>query len=59
MSKRPAVEPSSNIYRIKCTPAVYLGRVRAVDDAQAITAAIEQFKIGEQPRNRLIAQRTG
>ena len=45
------------IYHIKGTPAVLLGHVEAPDEETAIKKAIEQFEIGPELRNRLLAQR--
>jgi hypothetical protein len=49
-----------NIYRLRGTPAAFLGSVDAADEKAAIEAAIEQFGIDDPyVQRRLIAQRQG
>jgi hypothetical protein len=49
-----------SIYRLRGTPAAFVGSVDAADEKDAVKAAIEQFGI-EDPhqQKRLIAQRHG
>jgi hypothetical protein len=47
-----------SIYRLRGTPAAFLGSVDAADEKSAIKAAIEQFAIDDpHQQKRLIAQR--
>jgi hypothetical protein len=47
-----------SIYRLRGTPAAFLGSVEAADEKGAVEAAIEQFGIDDpQQQRRLIAQR--
>jgi hypothetical protein len=62
MTKRPTPPKRPghcwDIYRVRGTPAQFIGSVDGAPDAQsAIKQAIEQFEIGPQHRDRLIAQR--
>jgi len=46
------------IYRLRGTPAVFIGSVRATDEKAALMAAIEEFGIHDpQQQKRLLAQR--
>jgi hypothetical protein len=60
MAKRPTKQqtPSWVVYQIRGTPAQFLGIVYDQPDEQAaIKKAIEEFKVPENQRNRLMAQR--
>jgi hypothetical protein len=63
--RKPAQKPAANepwwvISRIKATPAVELGRVRAPDYASAIARYIEEHKVTDPHRQqRLAARRVG
>jgi hypothetical protein len=60
MAKRPTKQQTHSwaVYHIKGTPAAFLGIVYdQPDDAAAIKKAIEEFKVPENQRNRLMAQR--
>jgi len=46
-----------NITRLTATPAKFIGRVYAPDEATAIARAIEQFEIPEAQRLKLAARR--
>jgi hypothetical protein len=46
-----------SIYRLRGTPAAFLGSVDAADEKSAIKAAIEEFRIQPQQQGRLVAQR--
>lgn len=62
MAKRPAetTEYSWHIYRIRGTPAAYVGMVYAPDEKTAIQRAIEDFGItNPEQQKRLIAERRG
>jgi 1,2-phenylacetyl-CoA epoxidase PaaB subunit len=48
-----------NVYRLRGTPAQFIGTVEAPDEATAIEKAIEEFHITDPAmQKRLIAQRT-
>jgi hypothetical protein len=54
----PKKEFSWSIYRLRGTPAVFVGDVQASDEKSAIQKAIEEFKITDaEQQKRLIAQR--
>jgi hypothetical protein len=58
--KCPKKEYRWHIYRIKATPAEYLGNVTAADEEEAIRKATVEFKITDpQMQKRLLAQRMG
>jgi hypothetical protein len=59
MAKRSTKQQNHSwvIYRIGGTPAAFLGIVEAPDKQTAIKKAIEEFKVPENQRNRLMAQR--
>jgi len=60
MAKRPTEQQSYswNIYRLRGTPAQLIGIVYdQPDEEAAIKHAIEEFKVPENQRGRLIAQR--
>jgi hypothetical protein len=62
MAKRPAPKPKANhswrIYRLRGTPAAFIGIVYAPDEQAAIKKAIEEYGITDpQNQERLIAQR--
>jgi len=46
------------LYRLRGTPAQFVGIVEAPDEATAIQKAIEEFHIDPVMQKRLIAQRT-
>jgi 1,2-phenylacetyl-CoA epoxidase PaaB subunit len=48
---------SWSVYHIKGTPAQFVGIVEAPDQETAIKNAIEEFKVPENLRNRLMARR--
>ncbi len=53
-----AAEPTWYIYRLRHTPATFVGSVEAPDAETAIKKAIEEFNITDpQQQARLIAQR--
>jgi len=57
--KKPS-KPAEHRWQIsfvKATPAKYLGRVDAPDEATAIEAAAREFKIDDTLKNRLVARR--
>jgi hypothetical protein len=57
-SKNSAPDCAWSIYRLRSTPAEYLGRVIAPDQDGAIAKAIEEFKITNPAhQKRLIATR--
>jgi hypothetical protein len=65
MSKKPARKATApaqhawTIYRIRKSPAEYVGRVHASDEAGAIRAAIAEYNISDpQKQKRLIARRS-
>jgi 1,2-phenylacetyl-CoA epoxidase PaaB subunit len=59
MAKRPTEQPnhSWSIYRLRGTPAAFVGLVHAPDEKAALEKAIEEFGVPENQRNRLIARR--
>jgi hypothetical protein len=61
MAKRPTTKQSNHswaIYHLKGTPAQFIGIVFDQPDEQAaIKQAIEEFKVPENQRNRLMARR--
>jgi hypothetical protein len=57
MAKK-ATEHRWKIYRIRGTPAAFIGAVVAADEKAAINAAIEEFGIDDPAQQkRLLAQR--
>lgn len=58
---RPAETPAQRhtwrIYRVRRTPAEYLGTVEAADEAEAIVKAIEAFAVDARMHGRLLARR--
>jgi hypothetical protein len=51
-------EYSWDIYRLRGTPAQFIGSVEAPDEATAINKAIEEFKVTDPVvQKRLLAQR--
>jgi hypothetical protein len=53
-----ATEPTWYVYRLRHTPATFVGVVEAPDAETAIKKAIEQFNITDpQQQKRLVAQR--
>jgi hypothetical protein len=57
MTKK-ATEHRWKIFRIKGTPAVFVGSIDATDEKAAIKAAIEEFGIDDPAQQkRLVAQR--
>jgi hypothetical protein len=57
MAKRPT-EYRWKIYRLRGTPAAFIGAVVAPDEKAAIKAAIEEFEIDNPAQQkRLLAQR--
>jgi hypothetical protein len=57
MAKK-AIEHRWKIYRLKGTPAVFVGAVEATDERAAIQAAIKEFGINDPAQQkRLMAQR--
>jgi hypothetical protein len=62
MTKRPTSKPPTqdqwwDIYKIKSTPAAFVGTVKAPTSTAAIKVAIQEFVIIGEARKRLIAQR--
>jgi hypothetical protein len=58
MSTKKPIEVAWTVYRLRKTPAEYVGRVYARDSDTAIAKAIEEFKITDrEQQKRLIAQR--
>jgi hypothetical protein len=60
MAKRPTKQSSHSwaVFHIRGTPAQFVGFVYdAPDEQSAIAKAIEQYKVPENQRGRLIAQR--
>jgi hypothetical protein len=57
-SKKPARRepPAWEVYRLKSSPAAFVGVVYAHDKASAIAAAIEEHKIGPADQKRLLAR---
>jgi hypothetical protein len=54
----PKKEFSWDIYRLRGTPAVYIGSLHAPDENSAIKKAIEEFRITDtEQQKRLVAQR--
>jgi hypothetical protein len=54
----PKNEFSWDIYRLRGTPAVYIGSVDATDENAAIKKAIEEFRTTDaEQQKRLVAQR--
>jgi hypothetical protein len=57
MAKK-ATEHRWKIYRLRGTPAAFIGSVNAPDEKAALMAAVEEFRIDDpQQQRRLIAQR--
>jgi hypothetical protein len=56
-AKLPAQDYWWDIYRIKSTPAAFVGTVKAATAQAAIKAAIQEFVIIGEARKRLIAQK--
>jgi hypothetical protein len=46
-----------DIFRLKSSPAAFIGRVVAKEKAAAIAAAIEQYAVPPRHRKRLLALR--
>ena len=61
MAPKPTPLPALREWRISIIRAktVYVGRVMAHDEAAAIEKAMEEFKIDEAQRFRLVAQPVG
>ena len=60
MAKRPTKQPnhSWSVYRLRGTPAQLIGIVYDQSDEQAaIERAIDEFKVPQNQRSRLIARR--
>jgi hypothetical protein len=60
MAKRPTKQPnhSWSVYRLRGTPAQLIGIVYdQPNDQAAIKRAIEEFKVPQNQRNRLLARR--
>jgi hypothetical protein len=60
MTKRPIKQQSNHswgVYHIRGTPAQFIGLVDEAPDEQSTISAIEVFKVPENQRGRLIAQR--
>lgn len=62
MAKATKTKPREHLHRwsislIKATPAKYLGQVFAKDEAEAISEAAKEFKVGEALRDRIVARR--
>jgi hypothetical protein len=55
--RKPRPVPQWEITFIKSTPARYLGRVDAPDEAAALKEAAKEFKISDVLQNRLVARR--
>lgn len=45
------------VYRLKGSPAAYMGTVRAADENAALAAAIEWFEVPPAHRDRLLIRR--
>jgi hypothetical protein len=58
-SKKPARRepPAWDIYRLKGSPAAYIGRVTAWDRDEALKMAIETYAVPERHQKRLLALR--
>jgi hypothetical protein len=57
---KPKANPSWRIFRLRGTPAEYIGTVDTPDEEAAIKKAIEEYAITDpQKQARLIAQRRG
>jgi hypothetical protein len=54
----PAKEQRWAIWRIRGTPAAFLGHVHASDEKTALEKAAEEFHVRPELRNKLMAQRT-
>jgi hypothetical protein len=57
--KKPARReaPEWDVYRLRGSPAAFVGRVTAKDKAAAIAAAIELYAVPERHQKRLLALR--
>jgi hypothetical protein len=59
-SKKPArreAAPEWDVYRLRGSPAAFIGRVTAKDKAAAIAAAIDLYAVPERYQKRLLALR--
>jgi hypothetical protein len=59
MAKKPTTPPqdkSWSIYRLRGTPAAFVGIVYAPDEKTAIERAVQEFKIDPAQRWRIIAK---
>lgn len=59
MAKQASKEVRWQIYRLRGTPAAFVGSVMACSEDQAIQKAVKEFEIPKAHQERLMARRQG